>query len=54
MTHSYNSCGIGPTHLWARTHKTIWTIWQVVGMAPFTHGGWAVMDDFGTLVEVPA
>lgn len=27
-------------------------IWCVVGYGPFTKGGFAVTDDFGTLVEV--
>ena len=54
MIRSYDSCGIGPTHLWARTHRTLWSRWHVVGNGPFTYSGWAVMDDFGTLVEVPA
>ena len=54
MTYSYNLSGVGPTHIWARSHLTIWTRWHVVGLAPFSYSGWAVMDDFGTLVEVPA
>jgi len=26
--------------------------WRVVGLDPWTTGGWAVVDDFGTLVPV--
>lgn len=26
--------------------------WCICGHGPFTKDGWAVMDDFGTLVEV--
>ena len=54
MIYCYNLSGVSPTHIWARSHHTIWTRWYIVGNGPFTRSGWAVMDDFGTLVEVPA
>ena len=46
--------GYSATHLWCR-----WLIesepgkWYVCGMGAFTHSGFAVIDDFGNLVEVP-
>ena len=45
--------GHSPSHLWVR-----WFIdrepgrWYVCGLVPFTHSGFAVVDDFGNLVEV--
>ena len=46
--------GWSSSHSWSR-----WlmfdglTRWWVLGKVSFTKSGWAVVDDFGVLVEVP-
>ena len=47
--------GLSGTHIWSLTHcdATNRGRWFVSGLGPFTRSGFAVVDDYGTLVEVP-
>lgn len=49
MNTSLDVQGFSCTHFWWRLDSGLW---RVLGLIPFTHDGNAVMDDFGTLVEV--
>ena len=45
--------GMSSTHFWY-LHNSPWRgFWRVAGSSQFCTGGFAVMDDFGNLVEVP-
>lgn len=55
MTKAYDDCGNNSDYAWAYLaygpHRPgLW--WNVVGFGPFTASGFAVVDDFGTLVPV--
>ena len=44
--------GLSGSHVWSLRHGD--GGWYVSGLAEFTQSGWAVVDDFGNLVQVPA
>lgn len=43
--------GFSGSHMWFKTESQI-GFWYVLGTSSFTSCGYAVVDDFGTLVEV--
>ena len=47
--------GVSETHIWSpSTNPKTLGKWVVSGMGQFTTSGYAVVDDFGNLVKVPA
>ena len=51
----YSTDASGSTYgmfYWNRSARG-WGWWRVSGFVEFTHAGYAVMDDFGSLVQVP-
>ncbi len=45
--------GYSSSHAWCRWMLCAKTnMWWVAGLTAFSHSGYAVQDDFGTLVEV--
>ena len=54
MNEGQTGSGSSSTHCWAIRVSLMndWHGYYVVGLAQFTSSGWAVMDDFGTLVQV--
>jgi hypothetical protein len=47
-----DTCGFTWPFSWWRATNEPWGRWSVLGHGPFTRDGRAVVDDFGTLVEV--
>lgn len=47
-----NEFGITPTHFWFLWGSLRQGFWRVASYSQFCRSGYAVMDDFGNLVEV--
>ncbi len=45
--------GMSATHYWYLHNSPQRGKWRVAGSSPFCASGFAVMDDYGNLVEVP-
>lgn len=55
LTSANPNTGCSATHIWSpATNRNALGKWQVIGTGDFTTSGYAVVDDFGNLVKVPA
>ena len=54
MTTYFDGTGMGmsPTHFWFLHGSLRKGLWRIASGAPFCRDGYAVVDDFGDLVEV--
>ena len=54
MTTYFDTSGMGmsPTHFWFLHGSLRKGLWRIASGAPFCRDGYAVVDDFGDLVEV--